>query len=197
MPKSHHDEEIALRCACCWARRGGCACSLLEWVRAAEGAGKKKLVPQWAQPLYHYPLYSENTVHLKGFSSVMFVCDGHCGASSTREAYSDFQLYVSRHSCHGRCPVLSRPRPDRRQVPPNGNLHVRSAGNAENLKHRALLPYSMTGITTANSRLPLQSPPSPYILHGHAAITPLDPLALCRVSRLSTFCSPSSVFRSC
>lgn len=38
----------------------------------------------------------------------------------------------------------TRNRPDRHQVPPNGNLHVRSAGNPENLKHRALVTVDVS-----------------------------------------------------
>lgn len=128
-------EKIALRCACCWARRG------VSHVPCSNGYELRKA--QAKRNLSHSGR-NHCTVHFKGFSSDMFVCNGHCGASSTREAHSDFQLYVSRQSCHGRCLVLSRPRPDRRQVPPNGNLHVRSAGNAENLKHRALVTVDVS-----------------------------------------------------
>lgn len=91
------------------AQKRGFACSLLEWVGAAEGAGKKEFVSQWAQPLYHYPLYPEDTIHSTRFSSVMysmmFVCDGYCGASSTREA---LWFSISLDSlCHGLMAVVS------------------------------------------------------------------------------------------
>lgn len=163
-----------MRCAYCWARRG---------VSHVPGSDRYELrKAQAKRNLSHNGRNHCTTIHLIQRipytsipSCMMFVYDGHCRASSAREALW-FSISLD-WLCHSRCLDT---RPDRRQVPLNGNLHVRSAGNTENLKRRALVTVDVS-VFSLTQRWGQQHASPDFlctvhtvcILHGRAAITSL------------------------